>query len=87
MVAGAAGSRRAGATALGAVVLTVSIVTAVVAVGLRVADGGLKLQLAPLGRPEQLKVTVPLKLFFAVIVALMVPESPGAATDTVGLAE
>ena len=84
---GAVGSRRAGATALGAVVLTVSIVTAVVAVALRVADGGLKLQVAPLGRPEQLKVTVPLKLFFAVMVALIVPESPGAATGTVGLAE
>lgn len=67
--------------------MTVSIVTAVVAVGLRVADDGLKLQVAPLGRPEQAKVTVPLKPFLAVIVALIVPESPGAATGTVGSAE
>lgn len=84
---GAAGCRLAGATALGAVVLTVSIVTAVVAVELRVADDGLKLQVAPLGRPEQLNVTVPLKPCFAVMVALIVPESPGAATVTVGPVE
>ena len=85
---GVAGCRRCvGASALGAVVETVSVVVAVVAVELRVADAGLKLQLAPVGNPAQANVTVPLKLPCAVTVAVIVPESPGAATVTVGLVE
>jgi hypothetical protein len=85
---GAAGCCRCvGASALGAVVETVSVVVAVVAVELRVADGGLKLQVAPVGNPVQANVTVPLKLPCAVTVAVIVPELPGAATVTVGLVE
>jgi len=37
---------------------------------------GLKLQVAPVGSPEQLKLTVPLKLFCGVIVTVLVTLLP-----------
>lgn len=82
-----ADGRDAGTTELGAVVVTVTVVVALVVVEVSVAVAGAKLQVAPVGRFAQVKVTVPVKPFCAVTVAVKVPELPGDETLTVGLAD
>ena len=46
---------------------------------------GLKLHVAPVGKPEHARATFPAKPPTDVIVNDVIPESPGAATVTVGL--
>jgi len=48
---------------------------------------GLNEQVAPVGRPEHARFTVPAKPATDVIVNVIIPESPAAATVTVGLDE
>lgn len=60
-----------------AVVLTVTVTGTLVVVDVKVAELGLKLlQVAPAGRPEHEKVTVPVNPFTAMAVTVKLPESP-----------
>lgn len=45
-----------------------------------VTDGGTKLQVAPAGRPEHAKLTVPEKPSTEVTVRVMLPDDPGLDT-------
>jgi len=58
------------------------VVTVSVDVPVAVSDPWTKAQLAPTGKPEQVKVTVLLKPFNIETVTVEVPDCPGAATVT-----
>lgn len=52
----------------------------------KVTDAGEKLQAAPLGKPEHVKLTVPLKPPLAVSVSVVATDAPGTADPDAGLA-
>ena len=74
---------------LGGTLAVVMIVTTVDAdwwVESKVTEGGLKLQLAPVGRPvqdDEVKLNVPVKPLMAVTVKLRMPEPPADGTLTI----
>lgn len=78
----------AGPTTLGAAVLTVTVTGTEVVVLLRVAELGLTLHVAPVGKPlqvEELKLTVPLKPSTELTFTVSVPELPALDILTAGL--
>lgn len=74
------------------VIVTVDVPIAAVELAVRVSvvvvvpGFGLKPAVTPLGRPEALKVTLPLKPFTGAIVMVLVPLNPSAMLRELGLA-
>jgi hypothetical protein len=52
-----------------------------------VTDDGLKVPVAPVGRPEIVRLTAELKLFMDVMVMVEVPDAPWIIVSEVGEAE
>jgi hypothetical protein len=65
----------------------VDVVTVMVEFPEPITEAGLKLALAPDGRPDALNVTVLLKPFWEVTVTVEIPWLPRASVSEVGLAE
>jgi len=78
--------RDAGMTSAGAVVVTITLIVTLVVVAVSTAEAeGLNVHEAPVGNPVQPRVTVPVKPFTAVTVALKLPDPPWLLTVTEGL--
>jgi len=65
----------------------VDVVTVIVELPEPVTEVGLKLELAPDGRPDAPKVTMPLKPFCGVTVIVLVPLAPWVTVTLLGDAE
>jgi hypothetical protein len=80
-------NRRTGATKLADVVATVTANGTLVVVDVKAIELGLKLQVPPVGRPEQARLTVPVYPFTLYAVTFIEPELPGLGIVTTGLEE
>lgn len=82
-----ASGRLAGPIIPAAVVVTVTVTGTLVVVEVNVTEAGLKLHLAPVGKPEHAKLTVPVNPPVATSVTLIVPEAPGLDIVIAGLVD